>query len=129
MASCLNPDCQQPIPDDHHYCDEICLRWHIKIKRQHASLNLELKPYPDSRHQVEAILSGANHINPDCPACRKPINDVEENYYQYHGNRFCNRNCCIEYKKTEKIELGNDLPFMRYVQQQQKKEVLVYAFQ
>jgi len=123
---CLNPDCEKPIPDDHNYCDEICLRWHIKIKKPHSSFGFDLKPNPDSRYQIEAVISGAKHMNPNCLVCQKPIDDIEENYFLYHGGRFCNINCYREYKKTEKIELAQDLPFMRYVQQQQN-EVLVYA--
>lgn len=44
---CLNPDCQKHIPENHNYCDEICLRWHIKIKRNNY-FSLKLKPNPKS---------------------------------------------------------------------------------
>lgn len=118
---CLNPDCQKPIPNDHNYCDEICLRWHIKIKRQHSSFDPKLKPHPNNRFLVEAITSGANRNNPICPICKKSIDNVEENYFQYHGHRFCSINCYREYKKTEKIEVDNDLPFMRWVQEKKEK--------
>jgi len=120
---CLNPDCKKSIPDTKKYCDEICLEWHIKIKREHSNFDYKFKPNPQKiiPETIKTLLLKK------CRKCRKTIEN--KNYFVYHGKKFCNKECYMKYKQTERIKPDNDLPFMRYVQQQkeQKKEVLVYA--
>jgi hypothetical protein len=89
---CLNPDCQHPISDDHNYCDETCLRWHLGIKKLYRRNIFEvqsgLKPNPTVQKTSTS----------ECIFCKKSI--IGEQYFQYHGLRFCNKACYVEYKKT-----------------------------
>jgi hypothetical protein len=87
---CLNPDCQQLIPDDHNYCDEVCLRWHIKIKKKNHS-NLNLKPNPKS---ILLFPSG-------CKLCREKIKN--ENYFAYHGFFSAIFNATLNIRKLRKL--------------------------
>lgn len=43
MKTCKNPECNKEIPDNLNYCNEECLRQHIKIKKEQKQ---EIKQKP-----------------------------------------------------------------------------------
>lgn len=87
---CLNPDCQKPIPDDHNYCDQICLEWHIKTKKKNYS-GLNLKPNPKCTHVVPF----------KCQLCGEKIEN--EDYFAYHGFFSVISNVTKNIKKLRKL--------------------------